>query len=803
MLLADQTGELTETARLRQENNALRSRLSRLSDASLRISESLDTNAVLQEVIDSARILTRAQYGVLLTYSDSGEVRDAYTSGITSEQARMLSTPPLGNGLLGYLSELRWPLRLQDMACHPMSSGFPENHPPMKTFLGMPVYHRNVHVGNIFLTEKEAREEFTSEDEEIITLFASQAAAAIYNARRYEEERLAKSDLEAIINISPVGVMVIDARTAELIALNAEAIRIVGDLGAEDTTFKKVSLKDFAEQITLRRADGTEVPLGGDPMARVLQSGETVRAEEIVVHRADGKSISTLVNAAPIRSDDGQISSVVVAFQDMEPLEELERLRSEFLGLVSHELRTPLSTIKGSTSALLSIVDSMNQTEPLQLLRIIDQQADLMRAQINSLIELTHIEAGTLPVSLEALDVTEVVEDASKEFWRGNLSTFTRDIPADIPRITADRQRISQVLKNLISAAARHSPEDSPIRVSASRDDVYVAITVSTDGGRLITTEPNLLFQKLLKNHPQDTASAGIGGDGLALAICKGIVEVHGGRIRVERGDHGRGMTFTFTVPMAAESVSETASHNYLPPAEFESSHADNARILIAVKETRTLGAIRRALSRAGYSTNATYTLGEVDQLVVDEKPHLVFLDMTTPGAESFNLLDRISNGSGLPVLCLCDNGDEETVVRSFDMGADGYITAPLSPTELVARVKATLRNRAVFRQAESPQGYISENLAINYGARTVAVDGDPVQLTATEYKLLFELSSSAGRILTQDELLQRVWGPEYIGESQLLRSYVKSLRQKLKDNARHPSYIFTEHGIGYRMVKP
>ena len=84
-----------------------------------------------------------------------------------------------------------------------------------------------------------------------------------------------------------------------------------------------------------------------------------------------------------------------------------------------------------------------------------------------------------------------------------------------------------------------------------------------------------------------------------------------------------------------------------------------------------------------------------------------------------------------------------------------------------------------------------------------MSVSGQQIQLTATEYKLIFELSSSAGRILTQDELLQRVWGPEYTGESQLLRSYIKSLRQKLRDNARQPTYIFTEHGIGYRMAKP
>ena len=98
---------------------------------------------------------------------------------------------------------------------------------------------------------------------------------------------------------------------------------------------------------------------------------------------------------------------------------------------------------------------------------------------------------------------------------------------------------------------------------------------------------------------------------------------------------------------------------------------------------------------------------------------------------------------------------------------------------------------------------YSARDVAINYSERKVTVSGRTVQLTATEYKLLYELSTSAGRVLTQDELLGRVWGPEYFGETQLLRAYVKTLRQKLGDNARSPTYIFTEHGIGYRMLKP
>ena len=135
-------------------------------------------------------------------------------------------------------------------------------------------------------------------------------------------------------------------------------------------------------------------------------------------------------------------------------------------------------------------------------------------------------------------------------------------------------------------------------------------------------------------------------------------------------------------------------------------------------------------------------------------------------------------------------------------MGADGYMVKPFSPTELIARIRATLRRLGAGGDAAAGCTFETGDMRINFEDRTVSVSGQTINFTATEYKLLEELANGAGRVFTQDMLLQRVWGPEYSGESQLLRSYIKSLRQKLGDNARKPTYIFTEHGIGYRMAK-
>ena len=165
--------------------------------------------------------------------------------------------------------------------------------------------------------------------------------------------------------------------------MNQESRRILSNMGISDE-----EMENAHQLLRFTRTDGREIPFLELPGTRSLLTGETVRAEEIVVHLPSGDTITTLVNCAPLFSESGEIVSVMSVVQDMRPFEDLERKRQEFLGLVSEELRTPLTAIKGSAIALKEIVETTQSTESVQLLRIIDQQADQMRSQVNSLIEL-------------------------------------------------------------------------------------------------------------------------------------------------------------------------------------------------------------------------------------------------------------------------------------------------------------------------------------------------------------------------------------------------------------------------------
>ena len=707
---------------------------------------------------------------------------------------------------MGYINKVNGPVRLDDMSTHPESVGLPENHPLMRTFLGIPVYHRDEHVGNLYLTEKEGGQQFSKEDEDIAAMFAAQAASIISNIRRYEAEHRAKAELETLLDITPLAISVFDARVGEITFMNRESQRMLGVIGVSEELINNPFLS-----LKFTRTDGREIPFEELPGSRSLQTGETVKAEEVVIHLPDGSSLTSLINCAPLFSESGEIVSVLSVIQDMTPLEDLERQRGEFLGLVSEELRMPLTSIKGSAAALRSSLETTTSTEAIQLLRIIDQQTDLMRSQVNTLTELTQIETGSLSVFAEPTDVAGLIEESCREYLRDHDAVAIHlEIPDGQPTVMADRHRIGQVLHNFLRQAAKHSNESSPIQVSTSIIDIYVAISVSVKSAIAPSEKPSSPLMRaqsapLLKRVSEDynrAAELSSQGEGLALAFCRGVVEAHGGRMRTEVDEEKGGLTLTFTLQTVEEQQEILAPD--LPEIFGGPSPApvDKSQIIISIQDPKLLNSVQKVLLNAGYRTLATSDLLEVEQQASSESAKLIVMDIAGREEACFRTLLNLGNTLNLPSIVLCDRDDEKYVVRAFEMGADGYMVKPFSPSELIARIRATLRRVGPVGVPASTNVFQLGDVAVNFDERTVNVSGHPVQLTATEYKLLTELANCAGRVLTQDELLRRVWGPEYLGEPQLLRSYVKSLRQKLGDDARKPSYIFTEHGVGYRMAK-
>ena len=777
---------MTERDRTAAENAALRARISALSAASLRISASLDLETVLNEVIDSARALTGARFGAIATIDETGTPRDFVTSGFTETEHRRLAEWSDGPRLFAHFREFDGPLRVADVPAYVRALGFPTDRLPSKTFQGTPMRHRGVHVGNFFLSDKDNGEAFTDADEEILVLFASQAAIAIANARTHRAEWRARADLEALVETSPVGVVVFDAMTGNLISLNREATRIVKSLCGPGQ-----SAEQLLGVITYRRGDGREIALDRLPLAGVLSGTETVRAEEVELSVPDGRSVTILINATPIHAADGAFTSVVVTMQDLAPLQALERMQTEFLGMVSHELRTPLAAIKGSTAAVLGASRLVAPAETREFLRIIDDQADRMIGLIADLLDAGRIEAGTLSVSSEPSEVAALVDQARDTFVNGGgRHAVWIDLPLDLPPVLADRQRIVQVLNNLLANAARHSPDTAAVRVAAERDGEHVAVSISDEGRGIAPERLGQLFHKYAG--PAGDPAGGLGG-GLGLAICKGLVEAHGGRIRAESGGVGLGARFTFTIPVAGTAGAGAGpGRPCRPGAEMEA-----APILVVDGDPGTLRHVRDTLADAGYAPLITGDHRELSRILRAEKPRLVLLDLMLPGTDGVKLMQTVPELADIPVIFISGYGRDETIARALAAGADDYIVKPFSATELTARIRAALRRRA------APVPFALGDLAIDYDRRRVTVAGRPVALTATEYELLRVLAGDAGRVLTHHTLLRRVWAGRTNADPKIVRAYVKRLRHKLGDNAANPAWIVNERGVGYRMPRP
>ncbi|MEA2623562.1 MAG: two-component system, OmpR family, operon response regulator KdpE [Chloroflexota bacterium] len=189
--------------------------------------------------------------------------------------------------------------------------------------------------------------------------------------------------------------------------------------------------------------------------------------------------------------------------------------------------------------------------------------------------------------------------------------------------------------------------------------------------------------------------------------------------------------------------------------------------------------------------------------LVEREHPDIVLLDVGLPGIDGFEVLRQIRAFSDVPVVMLTARDDSMDKVKGLELGADDYVTKPFNHLELMARVKAVLRRLAMPAPTSRAPSFRSGDLEVDFAAQEARLHGKRLDLTPTEYKLLYHLVRNAGHVLEHGTLLARVWGREYVDEVDYIRVYIRRLREKLGDSLDSPRYIRTERGLGYRFIAP
>ena len=383
---------------------ALRDRLSKLSAASRRLNESLDFDTVLQGALDSACALTGARYGVLTLLDDGGRVQDFLASGLTAKEAARLWANPAGGRLFEALTGSDAPLRVPDLVGYVRSRGFAGFSIPLPVgvfrFLAAPLFHRGVRVGHLFVGRR-GRRRGVQPGRRGHPGHVRRPGGAGDRQRPPAPGGAAgpgrPGDADRHLPGGRGGLRHADGRAPVLQPGGAaDRGQPAGPRPAAGAAPGRADLPPG------RRAGGLPA---GVAAGRVAARGETLRAEEIVLRVPDGRSVTVLLNATPIRSAAGVVESMVVTMQDLAAVEELERLRAEFLAMVSHELRAPLTAIKGSAATVLDSPTDLDPAVVRQFFRLIGEQADHMHGLVSDLLDVARIETGTLAVTPEPAEV--------------------------------------------------------------------------------------------------------------------------------------------------------------------------------------------------------------------------------------------------------------------------------------------------------------------------------------------------------------------------------------------------------------
>jgi signal transduction histidine kinase len=309
--------------------------------------------------------------------------------------------------------------------------------------------------------------------------------------------------------------------------------------------------------VTIRRKNGAVSSFDELPLYHALVYGTTSRGVELWLEHPDGTKVPVLVNAAPVFDNAGRVTSAIAVFEDVTALQEVEQMKSDFLSMISHDLRGPLSTIKGLSSSLLMTNATADVDTLLEYISNIDEEADRMTELVSNLLDMSRIEARSMPLDYEVCHIADIARDCVSRVRRARdseLHPIVLDVPPDLPEMYCDYDQIGRVVSNLLSNAMKYSGDGTSITLRAytGAQGQEVVVEVSDEGVGIPESELDRIFDKFYR------VSSNIGrqkpGSGLGLAICKSIVDAHGGRIAVESQPQ-QGSTFRFSIPVEPDAL--------------------------------------------------------------------------------------------------------------------------------------------------------------------------------------------------------------------------------------------------------
>jgi signal transduction histidine kinase len=606
--IADQAAAILDKARLYREMEERAQQLTALNEVGGVITSTLDMSAVLNLITGKAVELLQAEAGSLvLVDQDTGELVFEVTAGPGSPDLVGTRLPP-GTGVVGAVVQGGQPVIIKDAHSDQRWYRGVDDRTGFIThsIIAVPMVSRGRAIGVIQLLNRRDGVPFDDDDERLLTAFASNATAAIENARlftqtdqalaarveelsmmqRIDRELNATLDYNRVMSLTLEWALRMTGADVGLVAIIVETedgvrgLRFLANRG-----YPEESLAAHGEELW---------PLDRGIIGRVVRTGKPELVED-VENEPDYTSVVPQMAAqltVPIRREEQIVGVISLESSqqgrlDQEALEFVTRLadhaaiaienarlfeqvrraneaKSDFISFVSHELKQPMTSIKGYTDLLVKGAAGELTDAQRGFLETVLSNVERMNKLVSDLLDISRIESGRIRLELGILSVERVIEDALRTIRRqieAKQQTLGVSIPSNLPPVKGDRDRFVQILTNLVSNAHKYTPEGGSIAIRARRwsdgrggvgEGEFVLCAVSDTGVGIAPADQERLFTKYFR--ADDPAVRGVAGTGLGLIITKSLVELHGGEIWVE-SELGKGSTFAFTVPVAQSNL--------------------------------------------------------------------------------------------------------------------------------------------------------------------------------------------------------------------------------------------------------
>lgn len=512
----------------------LRENLLRISRA---ITAQLDLKSVLELVIQVAVEMLAGTSGLIALYDEQGcDELHIHASAQIPRDVWPLFKP---------LLELSRQTTSREVEEHVLRDIAENTGVTLRQVIALPLTFQKNPVGIIYVFRAALNVGFSADDARVLQAFADQAAIAVSNARLYQGVLREKQRLDAIIEQSADGVMILDNRW-RITTFNKAMENLTGWPRSEAIG------RPCAEVLDMRNAQGDPICPDNCPLQH-LQGDDRPVVEGRITNR-DGRELYIQSRYAPQMGEHHTFIGAIANVRDITEQKREEELQSTFVSIISHELKTPVSIIKGFAGTLLREDASWDKETLCEGLRVIEDEADRLAGQIQDLLDVSRLQSGWIHLELTTWNLPMLAQEVMQGFAAQKDERFVFELrfAQDLPPVHADYERVRMVLSNLVANALKYSPDGGKIRLGGHADGDYALVYVSDQGIGIPAEEQERIFERFYRidnRLRRDTQ-----GSGLGLYLTKAIVEAHGGHISVQ-SQMGRGSRFLFTLPLARRQI--------------------------------------------------------------------------------------------------------------------------------------------------------------------------------------------------------------------------------------------------------